>query len=104
MADHLAFAEDVQSVRREEPLVAQLLLDAQRKLLEKRVMCVWRDGNNAHAAGLAGSAERSGKSGATGSKNGPRSKAQVQAGRRGARAGAAREGALRATILRYGEC
>src|ERR1700690_1474665 len=104
MADHLAFAEDVQAVRREEPLVAQLLLDAQRELLEERVMRVWRDGDDAYAARLAGPAKRSGKSGATGSENGAGSKAQVQAGGRRARARAAREGALRATILRYGEC
>ena len=69
MADDLAFAENVQAIRGEEPVAAQLLLHAERELLEERVMRVWRDGDDAHSAGLCWAAEWRGQGGAAGSEN-----------------------------------
>ena len=94
MTNHLAFAEDVQAIGGEEPLITQLLLYAERELLEERVMRVWRDGDDADAAGLARSAEWRGQGWASGSENGALRKAQTQAWGWSARARAARESAL----------
>ncbi len=74
MPDGLARGKDVESVRRQQPALAKLLLHTQRGLLPQGMMGIRLQGENADTADLVWPAERACKSGR------PRSEVGTQTG------------------------